>query len=128
MSEEEIVLSLNDPPACAQCGGLTLLKAEFPHTWKNATEQDVTGVRAVALCPECDRGEPSADALLALFTVDGQLSEQNLTVFTDLMAAWLDVVRHKSVDMERLDAEHKAWLRGELDNDEADGLDGDAVR
>ncbi|WP_104860753.1 MULTISPECIES: DUF6300 family protein [unclassified Streptomyces] len=119
MSEEdqEVVLRLADPPPCARCGSATLFQAEFPHSWKNASDQEVTGIRAVVLCPACDRGEPSADALLALFSVDGQLTEKNLTVFNDLATAWIDVVRSKSVDMKDLDAEHEAWRRGELDNE-----------
>ncbi|MFF2305898.1 DUF6300 family protein [Streptomyces sp. NPDC058128] len=125
--DQEIVLNLANPPRCARCSGETLFRAEFPHSWKNAAGQEVSGIRSADLCPACDRGEPSADALLALFAVDGQLGTGNMTVFTDLLGAWVDVVRNRVVDMERLDAEHEAWRRGELDDTSADP-DGDAVR
>ncbi|MEC4017928.1 DUF6300 family protein [Streptomyces sp. H27-D2] len=86
---EEIRLRLDAPPACRDCDGATLLLARFPHAWKNARGEDVTGVREAALCPARQRGEPAADELLALFLVDGQLDQANVTVFTALAAAWV---------------------------------------
>ena len=57
---EEIELQLTDPPSCFLCCGGTLLLAGFSHSWTNARDEEVTGVREAVLCPACDRGE-SAD-------------------------------------------------------------------
>ncbi|MFE5596868.1 DUF6300 family protein [Streptomyces sp. NPDC056549] len=125
--EQETSRTLPHPLQPAQCTGEPLLRAEFPHTWRNAAGEEVTGVRAAVLCPQCDRGEPATDALLALFTLDRQLGEEELLALTDRIAAWVNTLRTKSVDIKHLDAEFEAWCRGELDGAEAAGSDDDTV-
>ena len=115
MNEQEIILSVDAPPACARCGGPSLLKAEFSHSWKNAAGQEVTGMRAVVLCPGCDRGEASADTLLAVLPMDGTLDTATVAACTDQITAWVDTIRARTVDTDRLNAEHEAWRSGELD-------------
>ncbi|WP_274558090.1 DUF6300 family protein [Streptomyces spiramyceticus] len=114
VQEEEIVLQLADPPNCPPCGGPGLLLAQFPHSWKNARGEDVNGLREAVLCPACDCGEPAADELLALFAVDDQVGLSNFEVFGELVAAWVQSVRHRIVDEEALGAEYEQWKRGEL--------------
>ncbi|MEV0036570.1 DUF6300 family protein [Streptomyces sp. NPDC050804] len=112
--QEEIVLQLDDPPTCSLCGGETLLRASFPHSWKNARGEDVDGIREAVLCPACDHGEPTADELLALFAVDNQIGFSNVEVFGALVAAWVEFVRHREVNMAQLDEEQERWRRGDL--------------
>ncbi|WP_328403965.1 DUF6300 family protein [Streptomyces sp. NBC_00390] len=112
--QEEIVLQLDDPPNCTRCDGPCLLLATFSHSWTNARGEDVSGLREAVLCPECDRGEQAADELLALFAVDDQVSPSNVEVFAELVAAWVESVRHRHVDIALLDDEHERWRRGQL--------------
>ncbi len=112
--EDEIVLQLDDPPNCTPCDGPALLMAQFSHSWKNARGEEVNGLRAAVLCPACDRGEPAADELLALFAVDDQIGLSNVEAFGGLVAAWVESVRHREVDMALLDEEEQRWRDGNL--------------
>ncbi|WP_351233818.1 DUF6300 family protein [Streptomyces sp. NPDC002133] len=114
VQEEEIILALADPPVCDRCSGLTLLLAQFPHSRRNSRGEDVNGVREAALCPACDQGETAADALMALFAVNEQIDFANAETFAELVAAWVESVRHRHVDNAVLDEEHERWRRGEL--------------
>ncbi|MFI6686626.1 DUF6300 family protein [Streptomyces sp. NPDC050485] len=112
--DEETELRLADLPPCPRCGGTTLLAVRYPHSWRNARGKDVTGLREAVLCPDCDHGQETADALLALFTVDGQLDFANMEVFGELAGAWVKSVRARTVDPAMLDDEYERWQRGEL--------------
>lgn len=112
--EEEVIISLTDLPECARCVAPVLLTAQFPHAWKNARDEEVNGIREVALCPACDRGQPTADDLLSLFPVDGQLAFSNGETFTELVSAWVAHVRQQQVDLASLDDELERWRRGVL--------------
>ncbi|MFK0279530.1 DUF6300 family protein [Streptomyces sp. NPDC090499] len=111
---ETFLIKVDSTPSCLQCNGSTLLLAQFPHTWKNSFGQDVSGLREAVLCPSCDHGDPAATELLALYSVDGPVSPENLDVFGGLVAAWVESVRQRSVDEEALNAEFELWKRGEL--------------
>lgn len=110
---EEIELRLADPPPCPRCAAPTLLAVRYPHTWRNAQGTEVSGLREAVLCPDCDRGQEAA-ALLALFSVDGQLDFANMDVFGELASAWVETVRARTVDPAELDDEVERWRRGEL--------------
>ncbi|MFJ3270984.1 DUF6300 family protein [Streptomyces sp. NPDC086776] len=112
--EEEVHLKLDGTPPCPQCGGVALLLAQFPSAWRNNRGEAVPGLKEALLCPACDHGEPAAAELLALFAVDDQISPENLEVFSSLAAAWIESVRHRTVDEERLESELESWRRGEL--------------
>ncbi|MEV7869149.1 DUF6300 family protein [Streptomyces sp. NPDC088124] len=112
---EEFVLRLTAPPNCPPpCGRPGLLSARFPNSWKNTRGEEVHGLREAVLCPECDRGEPPADALLALFAVDDQIAGSNAEVFSRLVTAWVESVRHRTVDLTLLNAEVQRWQKGSL--------------
>lgn len=113
-ADREIQIDLADVPACTRCGGPSLFSARFAHSWTNAGGQEVTGVREVVLCPECDRGEPAADELGAFFAVDDQLGLENMDAFGALVETWLDAVQRKSMDLERLQLEEEQWRAGDL--------------
>ncbi|GAA2613661.1 DUF6300 family protein [Streptomyces tubercidicus] len=81
---EEILLQLDTPPNCPQCEDESLLLARFPHSWRNASGDAVPGMREALLCRCCNRGEQPADALIALFTVDGLLDHHNVDTFGEL--------------------------------------------
>lgn len=111
---DEIHLQVDQVPPCSRCGGAALLRARFPHSWKNARGETVAGIREAELCPACDRVEPAAADLLALFAVDERLDLDNIAEFGGLVAAWVESVRHRTVDLQALDDEHERWRRGEL--------------
>lgn len=114
MKTGEIQFDTDDLPACGRCGCETLLLARFPHSWKNNAGEDVEGLREAALCPSCDRGEPTVDQLLALFAVDEQLDQANVETFSRLAVRWVDVARTRAVDQAALAEEEERWDRGDL--------------
>ncbi|MFD5121065.1 DUF6300 family protein [Streptomyces sp. NPDC058385] len=102
---EDILLDLDDVPPCTRCVSEAQLRARFSHSWRNASGKIVSGIRTAELCPSCDRGGPAADALLTLLTVDEQLDTEGIVEFGGLVAAWVESVRHHTVDMQFLDDE-----------------------
>ncbi|MGW5820619.1 DUF6300 family protein [Streptomyces noursei] len=111
---EEILLKLGDTAPCPKCGGDTLLLARFVYSWKNRRGEDASGVKEVLLCPACECEGPAAAELLALFAVDDQVSPENLEAFGGLVAAWVESVRHRTVDEELLSAEFEQWKQNAL--------------
>lgn len=109
---EYILLNLDDVPPCTRCVSEALLRARFSHSWQNASGKIVSGIRTAELCPSCDRGRPAADELLTLLTVDEQLDTERIIEFGGLVAAWVQAVRHHTVDMQLLDDER--LLHGDL--------------
>ncbi|WP_406433624.1 DUF6300 family protein [Streptomyces sp. NBC_01589] len=114
IDEDEIVLQLADPPDCARCGGAGLFSARFSHSWKNASCEEVPGMREATLCPVCDRDEPAADKLLAFFAVHKTLEPSELETFHNLSAAWVAVARARHVDQQQLADEYERSRNGEL--------------
>ncbi|WP_330481451.1 DUF6300 family protein [Streptomyces sp. NBC_00724] len=116
MSEEddEIVLQLADPPNCARCGGPGHVSAQFSHSWKNASGEEVPGSREATLCPVCDHGEPGADGLLTFFKAHESLGASELETFHNLAAAWVTVARARQADQQQLDDEYERFRNGEL--------------
>ncbi|MEV0776333.1 DUF6300 family protein [Streptomyces sp. NPDC050428] len=114
MSDEEYEIRLSQTPPCGRCGRPTLLTATFTSTMSNARGEDVAGLREVTLCRACDYGEPTADGLLAFFTVHEMLDEADLGTFNELVVAWVDVARRRRVDLVQLAAEHERWREGSL--------------
>ncbi|MEV6533640.1 DUF6300 family protein [Streptomyces sp. NPDC051639] len=112
-NEEQIVLRIDDLPKCPRCEGDALLLAQFPNSWKNNRGEDVDGLREALLCPACDR-EPAAAELVALFAVDDQVDPSNADVFGGLVAAWVESVRHREVDLAMLDDQEERWRNGDL--------------
>ncbi|MFF1593215.1 DUF6300 family protein [Streptomyces sp. NPDC058286] len=102
---EEILLNLDDVPPCTRCVSEALLRSHFSYSWQNASGEIVSGIRMAELCPSCDRGRPAADELLTLLTVDERLDAERLVEFGGLVAAWVESVRHHTVDLQLLDDE-----------------------
>ncbi|MFE7790393.1 DUF6300 family protein [Streptomyces sp. NPDC057460] len=111
---DEIVLQLADPPHCARCGEPGPVSARFSHSWKNASGEEVPGIREAILCPVCDRDEPAADGLLAFFTVHETLEASQLETFHSLAAAWVAVARARHVNQQQLADEYERSRNGEL--------------
>ncbi|MFB6851110.1 DUF6300 family protein [Streptomyces sp. NPDC001939] len=103
--DEDILLNLDDVPPCTRCVNDALLRARFSYSWKNASGEIVSGIRMAELCPACDQGRPAADELLTLLMVDERLDTQRMVEFGGLVAAWVESVRHHTVDMRLLDDE-----------------------
>ncbi|MER7202987.1 hypothetical protein CG723_28010 [Streptomyces sp. CB01635] len=111
--ENDVIIQLDDMDACRACGEQSVLKASFTQTWTNKRGEAMSGLCEAVLCPECERGTPAADELLALFAVDETLGINNIETFGGLVAAWVESVRHQRVDEARLTEEHEQWS-GEL--------------
>ncbi|SCG02599.1 hypothetical protein GA0115256_14592 [Streptomyces sp. DconLS] len=96
--EESILFKAEETPLCPRCEGRTLLLARYQHSWTNGRGEDVASRKEAALCPACDHKDPAAAELLALFAVAGQVSSENSETFAGLLAAWVESVRHRTVD------------------------------
>ncbi|MGN5633246.1 DUF6300 family protein [Streptomyces sp. AC154] len=105
---------MDEPPDCGVCGQPTLLRVSFPSAWNNARGQEVRGRREALLCPQCERGRPAAENVVALFAVDGQLGMANVEVFAELIGAWVEDVRNRRADPADLAAQEEQFRRGEL--------------
>lgn len=110
--ETELVVSRDQH--CKRCSGVALLGARVPHGWINRSGVEVDGWRDLVLCPVCDAEDPAAADLLALFAVDGTVTDGNLETFTELASAWAETVAARTVDPEALAEEEAAWRQGEL--------------
>ncbi|WP_432168644.1 DUF6300 family protein [Streptomyces sp. bgisy031] len=104
--EHDVIVQLEGVEACPACGEQSTLKVSFVLTWTNMHGEVVSGPREAVLCPECDRGDPAADELLALFAVDETLGINNIETFGALIAAWVESVRHQKADETPLAEEH----------------------
>ncbi|MFH8772036.1 DUF6300 family protein [Streptomyces sp. NPDC017958] len=112
--EESILFKVEETPLCARCGEGTLVLAQYRHSWMNGRGEDVAGLKEAVLCPSCDHKEPAAAELLALFVADGQVMPENVATFGGLLAAWVESVRHRTVDEALLANEYEQWQRGDL--------------
>jgi hypothetical protein len=113
-SHDELFVKIADVSKCPACGTPGLLLVQYRHSWKNQTGDDVTGIRETLLCPQCSRRNLAAAELLALFSVDGKMSPENVDAFGGIVAAWVESLRQEGVDEELLAAEYDQWLRGAL--------------
>ncbi|MFD6275040.1 DUF6300 family protein [Streptomyces sp. NPDC060209] len=108
------VVQIDNVPLCPRCEAPGLMLARFPSSWKNEQGTDVDGFKEALLCTGCDATDPAATDLLALFTVDGWLSPENLALFTELAAAWIAVAALRKVHQRNLTDEVERFRRGEL--------------
>lgn len=111
---EGMAVQVDKVPPCTRCGDEALLRVQFWHSWTNATGALAEGVREAELCPACNRGEAPADELLALLAVHERLDAANIAEFGGLVAAWVESVRQRRVDIALLNEEHEQWRCGEL--------------
>jgi len=111
---EEVFLKLEETPPCPLCGGATLLLARYPHAWKDSRGEDVSGIKESVLCAACDHGNAAAAELIALFDVDDQISPENRETFGGLAAAWVESVRHRTVDQALLQEQQELRRQGSL--------------
>ncbi|MFF1263856.1 DUF6300 family protein [Streptomyces sp. NPDC058321] len=102
--DEDLLLKIAATPPCPKCGDATVLVAQFANTWINGRGENVRGLREAALCVSagCDRENPAATELLALFAVDKGRSPHNPETFGALTAASLESVRQRTADEEPL--------------------------
>ncbi|MET8957177.1 DUF6300 family protein [Streptomyces sp. NPDC004533] len=111
---ESILFKIEETPLCPRCGKRTLLLTRYQHSWTNGRGEDIASRKEAALCPACDHKDQAAAELLALFAVDGQVSTKNAEAFAGLLAAWIESVRHRTVDEVLLADEYERWQRGDL--------------
>nr|WP_220182735.1 DUF6300 family protein [Sphaerisporangium album] len=103
-----------DPPECGRCGRAGILSARVPHNLVNARNETVMGVITVVLCPRCDIGQPEAGALIAWFTVNAEITDENLMEAAEFIHAWASAARVPVLNESALEAEFKAWREGSL--------------
>ncbi|MET7520699.1 DUF6300 family protein [Streptomyces sp. NPDC005480] len=102
--DEDLLLKIAATPPCPKCGDATVLVAQFANAWMNGRGENIRGLREAALCVSagCDRENPAAAELLALFAVDRGRSPDDPETFGGLTAASLESVRHRTADEEPL--------------------------
>ncbi|XVQ85345.1 DUF6300 family protein [Microbispora siamensis] len=109
----EVILAA-EPPECGRCGQEGILSARVPHHLVNARNETVPGTGIVVLCPRCDIGQPEAGALIAWFTVHGEVTSENVEQVAELIDAWASVARVPPLDEAALEAEIQAWREDDL--------------
>ncbi|MFH8242649.1 DUF6300 family protein [Streptomyces sp. NPDC018321] len=105
---DEITVRVGEVPPCARCGGAALLRVRFGHAWTNNAGRPVHGFREADLCAACDSGDTSADGLLALLAVAGDMPLSRVADFGGHVVAWVESVRQRGVDMGRWRSEERA--------------------
>ncbi|MFJ9483067.1 DUF6300 family protein [Streptomyces mirabilis] len=110
---EEIVLNVDATPPCPSCSQPTILLAKYPHTWGN-NKGGISGFRESVLCRVCDRDDPAAAPLVALYEEDASFPADKLDVFGPLAAVWVETRRNTAVDEELLNEQERLWRGGEL--------------
>ncbi|MEV3873735.1 DUF6300 family protein [Streptomyces sp. NPDC049906] len=111
---DTVLVDIRDTPPCPTCGGPSEMVARFSCAIVNGRGEWIQGLREALLCAHCDHSDPAAAELLALFAVDDVVSPENLQTFGGLTAAWVESVRHRTVDRALLDQQLEQWHRGEL--------------
>ncbi|MFF8029619.1 DUF6300 family protein [Streptomyces sp. NPDC007896] len=111
---EEIVLNVGETPLCPSCSRPTILLARYPHSWRNNKGGTISGFRESVLCRVCDRDDPAAAPLVALFERDGSFPADKLDVFGPLAAVWVENRRNTTVDEGLLNEQERLWRGGEL--------------
>ncbi|MGW4438073.1 DUF6300 family protein [Streptomyces sp. NPDC004596] len=112
--EDEFLLNIDQTPPCPRCSALTEMVVRFPYAWKNGRGEEVSGMKEAVLCAVCDREDPAATELMALFAVDEGITPDNLSTLAALAASWVETVRQRTVDEDLLAAEHEQWRRVDL--------------
>ncbi|MFI7705311.1 DUF6300 family protein [Nonomuraea sp. NPDC049480] len=94
---------------CPRCGGEEVLAvARVPHGWTTASGNRVRGSAEVVLCGRCDAADPAVACLR-----DGVTTE-TADRAARLLRRWMDRARPPRPDPAALEAELKAWRRGDL--------------
>lgn len=120
-TEPGITLTRTEEPAsCSRCGGEGLLSARIPSRWPDAQDAVTGGFRVIVLCPRCDAKDPAGGALILFFAVHEQVSEETTGEFASLLRSWVSQAQPPDVDRDALEAELRAWRRGELDASESE--------
>nr|BBI93429.1 hypothetical protein [Streptomyces sp.] len=111
---DTVLIDIHGTPSCPRCDGPSEMVARFPCTIANGRGESIQGLREALLCAHCDHADPAAAELLALFQVDDGVSPENRQTFGGLTAAWVESVRHRTVDEELLGEQSVQWYRSEL--------------
>lgn len=100
-------------PRCRTDNVLTILRR--PHTWTNASGNQVRGIGEVLLCACCDAHDPITGPIVMYFAVHGSARPESLAQLARYLLRWIDRAREpKQPDENALNAEVEAWYRGEL--------------
>ncbi|MGV9378816.1 DUF6300 family protein [Nonomuraea sp. NPDC003707] len=102
-----------DPP-CPRCRTDSVLAVlRLPHTWTNASGNEVRGVSEVLLCARCDAGDPVAGPIVAYFAVHGCVRPEHTAELARALRHWADRARPPRPDENAPAAETEAWYRGD---------------
>lgn len=85
---------------CHRCDGDLICSVRAPHSFLREDGSEVVGYRTVALCPECDKANPSARAVIECCrgAVHGQLS----AAAAHLLGDWLREVLPTQIEVDEL--------------------------
>ena len=88
---------------CHRCENILLLAVRVPHTIENAAGTTVRGTRTVGLCPQCDRDNPAAQGVLAFFTVNDVIDDENIASAGAVVRQWIDDVQVHTISLTAID-------------------------
>jgi hypothetical protein len=104
----------DDQPGCPACGQQALLSAKVPHGLDNPDGTQTSGHVVVVLCATCHAADPYGGPLITYFQVHGQITAETLDEAACLIRAWADNITIPPVNLDLLEGEFQAWLRGDL--------------
>ncbi|WP_431899109.1 DUF6300 family protein [Nonomuraea sp. bgisy101] len=101
--------------ACPRCRtGDVLAVLRLPHTWTNASGNQVRGTSELLVCAHCDVDDPLTGPIVTYFTVHGSAQPENVAQLAGCLLRWIGQARPPKPDENALNAEAEAWYRDEL--------------
>ncbi|MFI6173850.1 DUF6300 family protein [Nocardia sp. NPDC051052] len=91
-------LLLVDDLPCHRCGDTLICSVRAPHSFLREDGTEVRGTRTVGLCPNCDKGNPAARAVIDHFVGYREMAESRLPEAAMLLGEWLTEVLPAQVD------------------------------
>lgn len=113
--QPEVEVVSGDLP-CHRCGGPLLLALRVPHRIQTQDGREITGWRAVELCPRCDRDNRAAQGVLAYFAVEERITGTTVDQAVPVLREWIDHVLENppSYSDAELDEDIRRWESGDM--------------
>jgi hypothetical protein len=114
MTEPRIELHPSLP--CHLCGDELLFSVRVPMQVEWTSGHSVTGSRTMTLCPQCHRGDPATQGVLAFFTVHERITHETVHEAGAVIREWIERVTKNppTYTDEDLEEDIRRWEAGEM--------------
>ncbi|MFS8103528.1 DUF6300 family protein [Lentzea alba] len=85
----DIEVTRSEGALCHRCGRPLLALLDVPHSFRREDGVEVRGRRRVGLCANCDRHDTAGQGLIAFFTVNTGIADNQVGEVADLVAEWI---------------------------------------